>query len=50
MDNENLNQFTEAYINALSNEYPLQANNKILLPFRRIFMVALTARACDNLD
>jgi len=41
MDDENLSQFIEAYISTLSNEYPLQANNKILLPFRRIFMIAL---------
>ena len=39
MDTENQAQFAEAYVKAIAKEYPLQTNNKILLPFRRIFMV-----------
>ena len=39
MDTENQAQFAEAYVKAIAKEYPLQKNNKILLPFRRIFMV-----------
>lgn len=39
MDSANQTQFANAYIKAIANEYPLQANNKILLPFRRVFMV-----------
>jgi trans-aconitate 2-methyltransferase len=37
---ENENQFAQAYVEAISKEYPLQANHKILLPFKRIFMIA----------
>jgi len=40
MDNESQLQFRDAYIKIIAKEYPLQANNKVLLPFRRIFMVA----------
>jgi trans-aconitate 2-methyltransferase len=40
MDSENAGQFAEAYVKAIAKEYPLQANNKILLPFSRIFIVA----------
>lgn len=40
MDAETKVQFTHAYIEAIAKEYSLQENNKILLPFRRIFMVA----------
>lgn len=40
MDEENAGQFTEAYIKAIAKEYRLQANQKILLPFRRVFIVA----------
>ena len=40
MDDENKNQFTKAYLSAIAKEYPRQANHKILLPFRRIFIVA----------
>lgn len=39
MDMENQAQFNDAYVNAIATEYPLQANNKVLLPFRRVFMV-----------
>ena len=39
MDTENQAQFANAYVKAIAKKYPLQANNKILLPFRRIFMV-----------
>ncbi len=39
MDDKNQNQFSNAYVQAIEAEYPLQENNKILLPFRRIFMV-----------
>jgi trans-aconitate 2-methyltransferase len=39
MDVNDQNKFRDAYIKAISNEYPLQSNNKVLLPFRRIFMV-----------
>ena len=34
-------QFADAYIKAIAREYPRQTNNKILLPFRRIFMCGL---------
>lgn len=39
MDTENQAQFTNAYVKAIAKEYPLQTNDKILLPFRRIFVV-----------
>ncbi|HSW93016.1 MAG TPA: methyltransferase domain-containing protein [Gammaproteobacteria bacterium] len=39
MDVKNQTQFSDAYVEAISKEYSLQANNKILLPFKRIFMV-----------
>lgn len=32
-------QFADLYIKALAKAYPLQHNNKILLPFRRIFII-----------
>lgn len=40
MNNGNKIIFSKAYIDAIANEYPQQENKKILLPFRRIFMVA----------
>lgn len=39
MDTENQAQFANAYVKAIAKKYPLRANNKILLPYRRIFMV-----------
>ena len=39
LNEDNQAQFAKAYIHAIQYEYPLQANNKILLPFRRLFMV-----------
>lgn len=39
MDSKNQHQFANAYVAALVKEYPVQMNNKILLPYRRIFMV-----------
>ncbi len=39
MDTENQTLFSDAYVEAIANEYPMQANNKILLPFKRIFMI-----------
>jgi trans-aconitate 2-methyltransferase len=39
MNDENKLRFTKAYIKALSSEYPLQKNQKILFPFRRIFII-----------
>lgn len=44
MDAENQIQFTNSYISEIAKEYPVQANNKILLPFRRIFMVGYSNR------
>jgi len=41
MDSETQTQFRNAYIGAIAKEYPLQTNNKILMPFRRIFMVGI---------
>lgn len=41
MDAESQNRFKHAYIGAITKAYPLQANNKILLPFKRVFIVAL---------
>ena len=38
MDEENQNRFEEAFVKAIADEYPLQANNKVILPFRRVFM------------
>ncbi len=39
MDIENQDLFAKAYVKAIAKEYPLQVNNKVLLPFRRLFMV-----------
>ncbi|NNM58501.1 MAG: methyltransferase domain-containing protein [Legionellales bacterium] len=39
MDQSQQSIFTEVYLDQLSHEYPLQKNGKILLPFRRLFMV-----------
>lgn len=39
MDVDNQIEFAHAYIDAISKAYPLQTNNKVLLPFRRVFMV-----------
>jgi trans-aconitate 2-methyltransferase len=39
MDTKDQTKFADAYINAISKEYPLQKNKKILLPFRRVFMI-----------
>jgi trans-aconitate 2-methyltransferase len=39
MNTDNQTQFANTYVSAIAKEYPLQSNNKILLPFRRIFMI-----------
>lgn len=39
MDTENQALFAHAWIKAIAREYPLQANNHVLLPYRRLFMV-----------
>jgi len=39
MDAETQNEFSRAYVEMVAKEYPLQVNHKILLPFRRIFMI-----------
>jgi trans-aconitate 2-methyltransferase len=39
MDVDNQAKFANAYVKAIATEYPLQTNRKVLLPFRRIFMV-----------
>jgi len=38
MDADNQSEFMNAYIKAISTQYPIQENNKILLPYQRIFM------------
>jgi trans-aconitate 2-methyltransferase len=38
MNSENQKNFENLYVKAVSNEYPVQVNNKIMLPFKRIFM------------
>ena len=40
MDADNQKQFADKYIEAISKKYLKQKNNKILLPFRRVFMIA----------
>ncbi len=40
MDQADQLEFEKAYVDAVSKEYPLQKNGKVLLPFRRLFMVA----------
>lgn len=40
MDAENQSQFYHLYIEAIRKEYPMQINSKILLPFKRIFMIS----------
>lgn len=39
MDTNNQAEFADAYVKAISKEYPMQTNDKILLPFSRVFMV-----------
>lgn len=39
MSEEDQILFENSYIKAIAKEYPLQANGKVLLPFRRVFMV-----------
>jgi trans-aconitate 2-methyltransferase len=39
MDAENQAQFTKEYVNAIAQDYPLQANNRVLMSFKRVFMV-----------
>lgn len=39
MEPENQVLFANAFVAALSHEYPIQANQHVLLPYRRIFMV-----------
>jgi trans-aconitate 2-methyltransferase len=41
MNDENQKKFAEMYVHALAKEYPPQINNKIFLPFRRIFVVGV---------
>ena len=40
MDEENRKKFADAYVDAISNCYPIQADGSVLLPFRRVFIVA----------
>jgi trans-aconitate methyltransferase len=39
MNAEQQIEFKNAYIKTIAHEYSVQTNNKILLPFKRIFMV-----------
>ncbi len=39
MNGENQQKFTKIYVDAISKQYPLQSNKKILLPFTRIFLI-----------
>jgi trans-aconitate 2-methyltransferase len=39
MDADNQAIFSKAYIEAISKEYPLQSNGKVLLPYKRMFIV-----------
>lgn len=39
MDAGNQIAFAKAYINAIAQEYPLQANENVLFPYKRVFMV-----------
>ena len=41
MDAVNQAEFAKVYIDAISKHYPMQENGKVLLPFRRLFMVGL---------
>ena len=41
MDSLSRDKFSKAYLDALSQAYPLQANSMVLLPYRRIFMLGL---------
>jgi trans-aconitate 2-methyltransferase len=45
MDDDNQDQFAKLYIDAISKEYPLQSNKKILLPFTRIFLVGFKSES-----
>lgn len=40
MNVENQEKFKNAYINAIFEEYPVQSNNKVLLSYKRLFIVA----------
>lgn len=46
MDTNHQNQYAEAYIEAIAKVYPLQANHKILFPYRRMFMVGFIVAGC----
>ena len=39
MDANNKTLFRDAYIQAISKKYPIQSNGKILLPYKRLFLV-----------
>ena len=41
MNTDHQTRFTNAYVNAIREAYPLQANGKVLMPFNRIFITAL---------
>ncbi len=41
MNESDAQLFSKKYIQEISNEYRLQKNNKILLPFQRIFMIGI---------
>lgn len=41
MDKASREQFASAYIEALGNAYSMQSNGKILLPFKRLFMIGI---------
>jgi trans-aconitate 2-methyltransferase len=40
MDKKNVQLFSEEYMQEISKEYRVQRNNKVLLPFQRIFMIS----------
>lgn len=40
MNTEEQNQFTDSYIQEIKQDYLLQKNHKILLPFKRLFLIA----------
>lgn len=39
MSDQEQADFAKAYVKAITDSYPLQANGKILLPFKRLFMI-----------
>lgn len=41
MEKSEQEEFEQAYVADVTHEYPLQKDGKVLLPFRRLFMVAM---------